>query len=594
MGLIPQSIIDDILVRIDIVSVISDYVELKKAGKTFKGLCPFHQEKSPSFTVNPDKNVFHCFGCGTGGNLFSFLMKKEGLTFPEAVEKMASRAGIIIPQEESKDSSSASPVKRDNRDSLYKLNRYAAWFFSEQLKVGLGSDIAKSYLQTRGVNEPMIQTYHLGLAPNGWTGLVDFLKSKKVPLPLAEEAGLIKKRNDGSYYDFFRLRLMFPISDSLDRIIGFGGRKLDEADKESGKYINSQESPVYHKGNSIYGLFQALPFIRQKDEVVLVEGNLDVVSLFQNGIQNVVAPLGTALTINQVTTLKKYSKKFVLMFDGDAAGQKAIMRAIEIFFQLGLHPKVVSLPEKDDPDSFVRQKGGKALSELIDKAPNAIDWLMVSKLKGAVGSTQKKLEASKALLPFVQALSDPIEQKLYLTRLSQFLGMDENSLFSLAKSTNTRSPVTIENNSPGRHKISLERILLQLYVKYPYKFASIGIDETFAQFEDEKIKDFGLALLSLFPEPKESLQLNTLLGGPYPENFISELIVETGPWDDESGDVDRLISDCLSKLKRRTVEKELSLITGEIQLAELSQDKEALDLLLMKKANAIKEIKALS
>lgn len=256
--MIPREKLDEITNRIDLVSLITEYVPLKKSGSNYKGLCPFHEEKTPSFMVSPEKQIFHCFGCGEGGNLFGFLMKVESLPFPEAAERLAKRAGVDLgPQEK------GYREKQEQKDLLYRINQYAAWFYADNLKKP-GETKAREYLKKRGLPLETIEEFRLGLALDGWDHLVRFLRSKKVPLEKAASLGLIKKRKDGSYYDFFRNRLIFPIIDFEERIIGFGGRRLNEEETNEAKYINSAESLIYHKGNSIYGLSQAKKALREK------------------------------------------------------------------------------------------------------------------------------------------------------------------------------------------------------------------------------------------------------------------------------------------------------------------------------------------
>lgn len=338
-----QEILGDIRDRIPIVSFIGERIPLKKAGRNYKGLCPFHQEKTPSFMASDEKQIFHCFGCGEGGDIFKFLMKFEGLSFAEAVRQLADRAGVMLP----KDAFAKDPDEEMARKKKWclRVNQVAAEYFFNALK-GPSGGVARNYLKSRGILDETWTQLFLGYAEKGWDGLIRHLEEKKVPLELAEELGLLKRKSDSKgYYDFFRDRLMFPIISQRGEVIGFSGRALDANDKEAAKYLNSPDSLIYHKSNCVYGLNAAADAIRKTDQVILVEGNIDLVSLHQAGFKNVVAPLGTALTSGHIRLLSRYSKNVVVIFDGDEAGSKASTRALPLFIEAGLTPRAVAMPD---------------------------------------------------------------------------------------------------------------------------------------------------------------------------------------------------------------------------------------------------------
>ncbi len=580
--MIPREQLDNILSKIDLVDLVGEYVPLKKAGSNFRGLCPFHQEKSPSFMVSAPKQIYHCFGCGEGGNAFGFLMKVENLPFPEAAQKLADKAGVVLQH------SQKEKVEKDQREILYKVNRYAAWFFTENLKNQNGKKAA-SYLEKRLIKPETITEFQIGFSPDSWDGLTRFLLSKKVPLELAEKVGLIRKRKDGSYYDFFRNRILFPLIDTENRIIGFGGRRLDDSKTEEAKYINSPESPIYHKGNSIYGLYQAKKSIREKNEAILVEGYLDLISLSQNGIKNVVAPLGTALTLPQIKTLQRLTEHLILLFDGDAAGKKAALRAIPIIFQAGLHPRVLFLPDQEDPDSFIRKKGPQKLEELLTKSPLAMEWILVDNLTHIGTRVSDKVEAARKILPYIEALSSPLEQKSYQAKLANFLGIHVKDLepkSGYKHAEHSRTPTRLEG------KISLERILLGFYVKDPLALDPLVSQEIFEQFEDEELRSLGLQFVQQMKEHGK-LRIDDLLtdsNANQTASLITEIVMGSETWDKEEI-AQKTLKDCLEKLKKKQLQNRLKKITEEIKLAELKSDHEALNTLLTHKSEVTKSLK---
>lgn len=384
--------------RTDILAIISEAVpSLKRHGRSWSGLCPFHKEKTPSFHVNPDRGFFHCFGCKESGSAIDFLIRHDGYTFPEAVRALAERAGITV--EETKGSSAFGEVDRQKkaREDLYAVNQLAATFFEEQLRThehrGYAIEELTRRALTPGTNpriDQVLQAFRIGYAPSGWDGLATFLRAQGVSPVAAETVGLLVPRSSGSgYYDRFRHRLMFAVVDAQGRVVAFSGRVLrdlpgtDSRDGDKGpppKYINSPESPIYTKGNMLFGLHQARHAIRQKEEAVLVEGNFDVVSLHAHGIDHVVAPLGTAFTEDQAKLVKRFAKDVVFLFDGDAAGRKAVRLSRDPIRAAGIGARVVELPTGMDPDELVRTRGEKAMVDLLASAKGMLEALIESAL----------------------------------------------------------------------------------------------------------------------------------------------------------------------------------------------------------------------
>lgn len=588
---IPRDVLDEILNRVDLVQTIGEHVPLKKSGKDFKGLCPFHQEKTPSFFVNPTKGIFYCFGCSVGGNLYSFLMKVENLSFVEACEKLAQRAGVDLKPYQKKRAPGGQALGQasgqDLRESFYKINRYVAWFFENHLNQVPGKK-AKTYLEKRGISPESIQAFKLGYAPLSWNGLTTFLQDKKVPLEYAEKLGLIKKRKDGSYYDFFRDRVMFPIIDDQDRIIGFSGRRLNDADKESAKYINSAESPIYHKGDSIFGRSQAKKAIRKEDGIVLVEGQLDVITLWQGGVQNSVAPLGTALTLSQVGLLKRYTNNFYLMFDGDSAGHHACDRAISLFLEAGCHPRIVVIPDGEDPDSFLKKQGVKVLEKLLSEAKPAMEYLMLRELSHVGAQPSKRVEAVKKILPFVQSISTTLEQKSYLSRLAHFLGMGETTLLDMASApVHQKKQIGVMGS---KKEFSLERILIHLYVNYPQVVSSELTPEVIGQFEDEEVKNIAFQIVEQYKK-MGGLNVREVLNvdPSFDLTWLSEMAFAFPELDNDKA-IKIFFDDCFKSWGKKSLKNRLKKITGEIQLAEINNDLNALKELVEKKNEAFKAI----
>src|SRR3990172_6830310 len=375
-------LVKEIKRRLSIINLIEGYTSIKKTGKGYVALCPFHDDHTPSMHVDEEKGLFHCFSCGAGGDMLGFYMRYNGLTFPEAVSDLAKRANITIEK-------STPPVKGDSQTStLFKLNSAVSGFYHRVLLESRKGGSARDYLEERKIPSDVIEEFRLGYAPDGWDTLVKFLKKHNIPPSLAEKLGLVVKKQSGDgYYDRFRNRVIFPICNVEGKVIGFGGRRIKESDEP--KYINSPESEIYHKRKNFYGLDSSKDHIRKNKKAIIVEGYTDFLSLFSAGIKNVVATLGTSLTRDHVVTLRRYTDRIVVVFDGDESGVKAAVRSLDIFLEEGLLPGVVILPEGDDPDSFLAEKGTEAFYKLIDEAPALLDFYIdntVNEYKNGAGT----------------------------------------------------------------------------------------------------------------------------------------------------------------------------------------------------------------
>ncbi len=421
---IPDDIVAEIKHTADIVDIVSESVRLKKTGRNYVGLCPFHSEKTPSFTVSADKQIFHCFGCGEGGDVFRFVMKHQGLDFTEAVVTLARRYGVRLP---SKGNRSPKDKTMSERQQLRSVNSLAMDFFKSHLREGPGSEKAARYLAGRGISSDVIEEFHLGYAPAGWDNLAGFLAKKGVPLGFAEKAGLVVKKNSGTgYYDRFRDRIIFPIMDISNRVIGFGGRVLDDS---LPKYLNSPETPLYHKGRSLYGLSVTKNICRQSGEVFITEGYMDFLALYGSGIKNVVATLGTALTVGHVRALKGFVEKAILVFDSDEAGMKAARRSIDVFnSEKGLSLFILVLPKGHDPDSYVREKGTSAFKELAATAQEPVFFLLESAIRNYGLSVDGKIKTVSEVAEYLAAVEDSVARSLYVKEVAERLGIEERAM----------------------------------------------------------------------------------------------------------------------------------------------------------------------
>jgi DNA primase len=409
--------------RTDIQAVVGETVKLTRRGRSWVGLCPFHKERSPSFHVTPERGIFHCFGCGEHGNAFDFLMKVEGLSFPESVRRLAERAGVEIEENRSPAARREEDAARKMREDLYGINALAASFYERMMGEHPHGKLALEELGRRGLvptapTDPIataLQGFRVGYAPAEWAGLTAFLRQQGVSPSAAEQAGLLLPRSSGGgFYDRFRNRLMFAVIDLQGRVVGFSGRILPDpqtglVDKETGKYINSPETPVYRKGELVFGLFQARQSVRQAEQAVLVEGNFDVVSLHARGITNVVAPLGTAFTPEQATAIKRFAPEIVLLFDGDAAGRKAVRSAREPCKKAGLVARAATLPEGVDPDELSRDRGPDAVRAVIQAARGLLEHLVDASLDARFtsASAEERAERVREVVELINAEDDP-------------------------------------------------------------------------------------------------------------------------------------------------------------------------------------------
>jgi len=428
MGRIPQNFIDDLLARADIVEVVDEYVPLKKQGSNFKARCPFHEERTPSFNVNAERQIYHCFGCGAGGNAIGFLMEYEHLRFPEAVRELAQRYGLEVPEEAGGEERKAQPEGEMDVAALARLNEKATRYYEYQLRHHPEAAAVHEYLQARGISGEIAARFRLGFAPEGWRNLLGALATDGTTARGLESLGLVASKN-GRTYDRFRNRLMFPIRDARGRVIAFGGRVLGDGEP---KYLNSPEGPLFHKGRELYGLHEGRQALRREERALVVEGYMDVIALAQAGVDNAVAPLGTALTAEQLRLLFRSVPEVVFCFDGDDAGREAAWRALEAALPEMGHGRVVRflfLPQGEDPDSMVRAEGPEAFRARLDQAVPLFEFLIQGlKERADLTYTEGRDRLLELAAPLFHLIRDPKARDFLVQRLDAIVKLGQKQV----------------------------------------------------------------------------------------------------------------------------------------------------------------------
>jgi DNA primase len=512
MGRFGDDKIEEVRSRADIVEIVGAHVRLRRAGRNFVGLCPFHNEKTPSFSVNAERGFFHCFGCGVGGSVFNFITRVEGLTFPEAVRSLAKKYGVTLPEHDV-----AGPAAGE-REAMLKASEVAAEFFAHVLWNTTDGAMARDYLKSRGISIETAHAFMIGYAPSRPASLAKALEKRGLR-DAGIKVGLVKK--DGNVaigaetYDMFRGRIMFPIRDAQGRAIAFGGRVLDA---RLPKYINSPESPLYSKTRTLYGLFEARQAISSsassgKDRAILVEGYFDVIALWQAGFKEAVAGCGTALTVEQLRVLSRYTKNVIACFDGDAAGRKASMRALEIFLQAGLLGRGIFIPSGFDPDTFVRERGVAAFAELAEKSELLAELYvrdLIEQLGGPTAPIAKREHAARRLAEKLAFVTDEIQFNLLVRRCSVLLDIREETLRNLARSDKPRSgrrqvqPIISPVLGPRvEASMRAEIGLVAIALSNPSIRAEIFLAQPFDKFSDANLAETLLHVCESLKEPNE-------------------------------------------------------------------------------------------
>ncbi|HEY4651908.1 MAG TPA: DNA primase, partial [Pontibacter sp.] len=426
MSLIPKETVDQIIAQADIVEVVGDFVSLKKKGQNMWACCPFHHEKSPSFSVSPAKGIYKCFGCGKAGNSVQFIMDVEGSSFPEALKYLAKKYGIEVPEETTVEYTQ----EQSERDSLFIVSDFASKHYQHNLYNHEEGSIGQSYLKQRGISGATIKKFELGYSIDAWSDLTDAALKEGYKQQYLEATGLTIVKED-KRYDRFRARVMFPIHNVSGRVVGFGARTLKSNDKKSPKYLNSPESEIYHKSNVLYGLYQARQAMRMQDMCLLVEGYLDVISLHQGGIENVVSSSGTSLTEGQIKLIARYTHNITVLYDGDAAGIKASLRGIDLILEQGLNVQVVTFPEGEDPDSFIQKVGDTAFKAYVkEHAQDFITYKSSLYAEESKGNPVKKAEAIREIVTTIAKIPDSIKRTVFFQSCSLIFDIDEQVLIS--------------------------------------------------------------------------------------------------------------------------------------------------------------------
>jgi DNA primase len=431
-----QEFIDQVLEANNLVDIISQYTQLKSAGSGLMGRCPFpdHKEKTPSFSVSESKQVYHCFGCHKAGNLFTFLSQYQGMSFPQAVEYLADRASIALP----KDTQDVDDKIQIRKKEILKINKTAMNYFSQNLESAARDSLVRQYLIKRGLSPEIIKIFRLGWSHPEWEALAGHLKSSGHSLELAEDARLVKRKTkENGYYDIFRERLIFPITNSMGDVLAFGGRILAQGEP---KYLNSPETQVFQKGKIFYGLEQTARFVRSEDQIIIVEGYMDLISLYQNGIRNAVATMGTALTSDHGRVIKRLTRNVVVLFDGDRAGRDAAERSLSLLLEQDLYPRGLILPDNMDPDDFVKSKGADELNRLIDRSPDLMNLIFMEWLVGFGGEPSEKIKIANKLKKVLEVIPDFQYRKLYIEQLAPLMNVDKNWLRETILSKPASSP----------------------------------------------------------------------------------------------------------------------------------------------------------
>jgi DNA primase len=563
-GLIPQTFIDDLISRADIVEIVGARVPLKKKGKEHSACCPFHNEKTPSFTVSENKQFYHCFGCGAHGTALGFLMEYENLEFVDAVETLAAEYNLDVPHEQTGRIHQQSAG--DNRKPLYEALDKVTLLFQQQLKT---SDKAIQYLKQRGVTGEVAKNYKLGYAPDGWDFLTQKFKDNIILINNLCSLGLLIKKDNGQHYDRFRDRIIFPITDRRGRVIGFGGRIIDQGEP---KYLNSPENPIFHKGLELYGVFEAKQAVRNLERIIIVEGYMDVVALAQNNIAYAVASLGTATTKEQIQKTFRATQEIIFCYDGDAAGTKAAWRALENTLSIirdGQVAKFLFLPEKEDPDSMVRKEGKENFEKRLDAATPLSDFLFDNlKQKTDISSDDGKAKLFELSKPLLSSMNDSLFKDLLTDKLSALVGISAERISKRLPEASEKKLRPALNSQRIEKKIHLSTIrkTIALLLQNPTLAKTHCVPDGFSKTE---IQGFSL-LYQIHNQTTQNPEITTAallerFRDSEEEIILHKLVKLEIPGADDSQQRDRLYSDYINDLKSRLDEAPLAARQTELE-----------------------------
>jgi DNA primase len=565
--MIPDDMVEEVRLRADIVDVIGELVPLKKAGREYKANCPFHEERTPSFYVVPDKGFYKCFGCGKSGDVFSFVMERLGLDFVEAVKHVAGRCGVEIREV------SRQREEDDPNAPLYALNAFARDWFIRCLQEPETGSTARGYLEGRGIGPEVAERFGLGYAPNEWRGLRDAATKHGLDEDLMVEVGLLGRSDKSPEpYDRFRGRIIFPIEGLSGRVLAFGGRIIDRDRKDSPKYLNSPETPIYHKGRILYGLSWARHSIRREECALVVEGYMDLVALAAHGFENVVATLGTAMTPDHAGLISRYTKRVLLLFDSDAAGLRATFRAGDALLERGLHPAVVTLPRGEDPDSLLRSQGADALQGHLDDAVDVLDRkLHILEERDYFSSIERTREAVDRLLPTLRAAADPALHDIYVAKVAERTGVRRETLEAELRRTGrsvTRGPTegkpARRRDAPQVPRLGAERALLVLLMKSPGFTERAGERLGGEDFVDPSYRAIFLALLE-DPELKAPPSGMDVVAAQRMQELLDD--------PEEIGHASRVFEDAVSRIRVANLGRQLQALDRRIEESDDAEEK---------------------
>jgi len=566
--MILSSTIDEIRNKADILQIVGEYVPLKKRGKNYLGLCPFHSEKTPSFTVSPEKQIFHCFGCNEGGNVFAFLMKIENISFSEAVELLGERLNIAVKK------TGTSPALQSEKDKYIGIMELAQRFYKETLESSEG-DVAREYLKKRALSEVSVKTFDLGYSPNKWDALLNFLFKKGVIQKDMEKLGLIIERTDKSgFYDRFRGRLMFPIYNLRGRVIGFGGRIIPSDNKtdEEAKYINSPDSPVYNKGYSIYGINVTKDDIKKTRTAILVEGNVDLITCWQYEIKNVVCPLGTALTSNQAKIIHRFADNVVIAFDRDNAGNTATARSVEILRDEGLSVKVSRYEGGKDPDEALKAKGAESFIKAVNEAVPWMEYMIANTLsKYDLNGIEGRAKAVKAVAMLIAQEKDEFVQKGYIKHAAEKLGFGIDEVSSEVKRhgfySNKGEALSLKKSveKPSSKIEKAEECLIKLSVNSKEIMDVFKVSVTWQEFTGINTRVIAELLQSTEIDEKDvtHFMLDNL-----PDEDSKKLFSKIMMNDYPAENTKKVAQDCINTIKAHHLKSKMESLRGEMMAAE--------------------------
>ena len=556
-----EALVNEIKGRLSIINLVESYTSVKKTGKGYVALCPFHDDKNPSMHVDDDKGLYHCFSCGAGGDMFGFYMRYNNLSFPETLSELAKKAGVTIPERPQ-----SVPNKSPN-SVLYKINAVAAKYYRNVLQESPKGERGREYVRNRGLSAETAGEFIFGFAPDGWDSLVKYLSQNNVPLNIAEKVGLIvKRKNTDGYYDRFRNRLIFPICNVDGKVIGFGGRRINEEDEP--KYINSPESDIYQKRKSFYGINKSKDYIRREDRAVLVEGYTDFLSLYSAGIKNVVATLGTSLTREHVSLLRRYTNNVVVLFDSDESGKKAAVRSLDVLLEEGLLPHVAPLPAGVDPDLYINEIGKDKFAELISDSTSWVDfWFDMMGKRQKKGMITRK-QILDEIVELLIHLKDPVEKSFRIKKAAEMLGIKESEIYSRVKSGKGQNSLSGATQNRLKYPQS-EKLLFTALVKFPNLRVHLNRENWREFVSDSNV----LSILEVIID--EGISDPSSLLHHFEDESVNEMISESllsSPSISDDETAAKILKACITKLKLSKLDEMLKVLRLEIDQAIKEKD----------------------